>query len=46
MRVGFLSVSGTIGVCSYYFYFKERFGWGTIAGTGIAMLGVAVLFLV
>jgi len=29
-----------------YFYFKERFGWGTIAGTVIAMLGVAVLFLV
>ena len=29
-----------------YFYFKERFGWGTIAGTGIAILGVAVLFLV
>jgi len=29
-----------------YFYFKERFGWGAIAGTVIAMLGVAVLFLV
>ena len=29
-----------------YFYFKERFGWGSIAGTAIAMLGVAVLFLV
>ena len=29
-----------------YFYFKERFGWGAIAGTAVAMLGVAVLFLV
>ena len=29
-----------------YFYFKERFGWGAIAGTLIALLGVAVLFLV
>lgn len=29
-----------------YFYFKERFGWGAIAGTVIAMSGVAVLFLV
>ena len=29
-----------------YFYFKERLGWGAIAGTVIAMLGVAVLFLV
>ena len=29
-----------------YFYFKERFGWGAIAGTVVAMLGVAVLFLV
>jgi len=29
-----------------YFYFKERFGRGAIVGTAIAMLGVAVLFLV
>ena len=29
-----------------YFYFKERFGWGAIAGTLIVILGVAVLFLV
>ncbi|MCJ7718115.1 MAG: DMT family transporter, partial [Anaerolineales bacterium] len=29
-----------------YFYFKEKFGWGAIAGTAIAMLVVTVLFLV
>ncbi len=29
-----------------YFVFKERFGWGSIAGTLIAMTGVALLFLV
>ncbi len=29
-----------------YFLFKERFGWQTIAGTFVAMLGVALLFLV
>lgn len=29
-----------------YFYFRERLGWGSIAGTVIAMLGVAVLFLI
>lgn len=29
-----------------YFYFKEKFGWGAIAGTCVAMVGVAVLFLV
>jgi drug/metabolite transporter (DMT)-like permease len=29
-----------------YFYFRERLGWGAIAGTMIAILGVAVLFLV
>jgi drug/metabolite transporter (DMT)-like permease len=28
-----------------YFVFKERFGWQAIAGTVIAMAGVAVLFL-
>jgi len=29
-----------------YLYFRERLGWGSIAGTVIAMLGVAVLFLI
>lgn len=29
-----------------YFVFKERFGWQTIAGTFVAMAGVALLFLV
>lgn len=28
-----------------YFFFRERFGWGAIAGTAVAMIGVAVLFL-
>jgi drug/metabolite transporter (DMT)-like permease len=28
-----------------YFVFKERFGWQAIAGTLVAMVGVAVLFL-
>jgi drug/metabolite transporter (DMT)-like permease len=28
-----------------YFFFKERFGWQAIAGTLVAMLGVALLFL-
>jgi drug/metabolite transporter (DMT)-like permease len=28
-----------------YFIFKERFGWQAIAGTVVAMAGVAVLFL-
>lgn len=29
-----------------YFVFKERFGWGAILGTLLAMAGVAALFLV
>ena len=29
-----------------YFVFKERFGWGAIAGTFLAITGVALLFLV
>jgi len=29
-----------------YFVFKERFGWGAIAGTILSMAGVALLFLV
>ena len=29
-----------------YFVFKERFGWGAVAGTFVAMAGVAALFLV
>lgn len=29
-----------------YFVFKERFGWGAIAGTALAIAGVALLFLV
>lgn len=29
-----------------YFAFKERFGWQTIVGTFVAMIGVGVLFLV
>ncbi len=29
-----------------HFVFKERFGWGSIAGTFLAMAGVALLFLV
>jgi drug/metabolite transporter (DMT)-like permease len=29
-----------------YYFFKEKFGWGVIVGTMVAMLGVAVLFLV
>ena len=29
-----------------YFVFKERFGWGAVAGTFLAMAGVALLFLV
>jgi drug/metabolite transporter (DMT)-like permease len=29
-----------------YFVFKERFGWGAVAGTLLAMAGVAALFLV
>ena len=28
-----------------YFVFKERFSWGTVAGTLLALAGVAVLFL-
>ena len=28
-----------------HFVYKERFGWQTIAGTLVAMLGVGVLFL-
>jgi drug/metabolite transporter (DMT)-like permease len=28
-----------------YFVFKERFGWQAIAGTLVAMAGVALLFL-
>jgi len=29
-----------------YFVFKERYGWGAIAGTFLAIAGVALLFLV
>ena len=29
-----------------YFVYKERFGWQTVAGTLVAMSGVALLFLV
>jgi drug/metabolite transporter (DMT)-like permease len=29
-----------------YIFFKERFGWGAIAGTLVAVAGVALLFLV
>jgi drug/metabolite transporter (DMT)-like permease len=29
-----------------YSFFKERFGWGAIAGTFVAIIGVALLFLV
>ncbi len=29
-----------------YIVFKERFGWQTVAGTIVAMIGVALLFLV
>ncbi len=29
-----------------YFVFKERFGWGAVVGTFVAMAGVAALFLV
>jgi drug/metabolite transporter (DMT)-like permease len=29
-----------------YFFFNERFGWRAIAGTFVAVAGVAVLFLV
>jgi len=29
-----------------YIFFKERFGWGAIAGTFVAITGVALLFLV
>ena len=29
-----------------YFYFKERMGWGAIAGTVIALFGVGILFLI
>jgi drug/metabolite transporter (DMT)-like permease len=28
-----------------YFFFKERFGWQTVAGTFVAIAGVALLFL-
>jgi drug/metabolite transporter (DMT)-like permease len=28
-----------------FFIFKEEFGWGAVAGTGIALGGVAILFL-
>jgi len=28
-----------------YFIFKERFGWGAVAGTVLALAGVALLFL-
>jgi len=29
-----------------YFFFGERFGWGAVTGTIVAILGVALLFLV
>ena len=29
-----------------YFFFKERFGWGAVIGTFVAIVGVALLFLV
>ena len=29
-----------------YIFFKERFGWGAVAGTLVAVAGVALLFLV
>jgi len=29
-----------------YVVFKERFGWGAVAGTFVAVFGVAILFLV
>ncbi len=29
-----------------HFVFKEKFGWGAVAGTLLAMIGVALLFLV
>ena len=29
-----------------YYYFKERFGWGAIAGTALALIGVGILFIV
>jgi len=29
-----------------YVVFKERFGWGSVAGTFVAVFGVAILFLV
>lgn len=28
-----------------YFFFEERFGWSAVAGTVLALIGVAVLFL-
>jgi drug/metabolite transporter (DMT)-like permease len=28
-----------------YFVFKERFGWPAIAGTVLAIAGIAILFL-
>lgn len=28
-----------------YYFFKQRIGWGSILGTGLALAGVAVLFL-
>ena len=28
-----------------YFYFKERFGWGAVVGTFVALAGVGILFL-
>jgi drug/metabolite transporter (DMT)-like permease len=29
-----------------YMFFEERFGWGAVAGTALALSGVALLFLV
>ena len=28
-----------------YFFFKERFGWQSVAGTFMAMAGVALFFI-
>jgi drug/metabolite transporter (DMT)-like permease len=39
------SLAPILMIPSGYFFFHERFGWQVIAGTLLAMLGVAILFL-
>jgi drug/metabolite transporter (DMT)-like permease len=41
----FMALPPVIVLPVSYFMFKERFGWQAVAGTVLAIVGVAILFL-